>query len=150
MSHVQGFDSMDDAMAAMAASEDAANRGLLPGQIRARDEVTKTLHWAQVVTDWDMIIFGQTPPIAEIAERDPGFDVAENRERGYLTGTAYSQVEPDGEAGDTHVSQVVPIDAEVFTLAQAAGWPSFSQVRTEPGLSILLQRLAMAEQAMRS
>ena len=77
MSHVQGFDSMDEMQAAMAASEDAANAGLHPGQIRARDAITETLHWAQVVSDWDMIIFGETPPIAEIAERDPGFDIAD-------------------------------------------------------------------------
>jgi hypothetical protein len=150
MSHVQGFDSMDEMMATMAAAEDSANAGLFPGQIRARDDVLNTIHWAQVVSDWDIVIFGVTPPIAVIAERDPGFDIADNRERGYLTGTAYSNVEPDGEIGDTHVSQIVPIDAEVFVLAQAAGWPSFTEVRSNPDLGILLRRLAMAERAMRS
>jgi len=150
MSHVQGFDSMDEAMAAMAASEDAANRGLLPGQIRARDAVTETVHWAQVVVDWDMIIYGKTPPIADILARDPGFDVKDNRERGYLTGTAYSQVEPDGEPGDTHVSQVVPITPEIFARAESKGWPSFSEVRTNPEHKDLLMGLAIAEQAVRS
>jgi hypothetical protein len=147
MSHVQGFDSMDEMQAAMAASEDRANAGLLPGQIRLRDDVTHTRHWAQVVPDWDLIVYGATPPIASFVE--PGFDIEDNRERGYLTGIAFSSVEPDGESGDTHVSQVVPIDVETFDLAHDSGWPSFSEVRTNPEHADLVIRLARAEVAAR-
>jgi hypothetical protein len=147
--HVQAFGSMDEMMAAMAASEDAANGRLLPGQIRLRDDVTHTRHWAQVIVDWDVIVYGVTPPIDSFDD-EPGFDIKDNRERGYLTGVAYSVGEPDGEIGDTHVSQVVPIQIETFEIAKAAGWPSFSEVRTNPEHRELLQHLARAEHRVRS
>jgi hypothetical protein len=147
MSHVQGFDSMDEMQAAMAASEDRANAGLLPGQIRLRDAVTETNHWAQVVPDWDLIVYGVTPPIASFSEE--GFDVEDNRERGYLTGVAFSSIEQDGEIGDTHVSQVIPIDAETFEIAQGARFPGFAEVRTNPEHADLVVRLARAEVAAR-
>lgn len=126
--HIQAFDSMDDAFAAMGKAEDAANARLLPGQITLRDAVTEVGYWAQAVPEWDMIIYGNTPPTAE-TQTGAGFDVDANRARGYLTGMAYSNVEMFGEAGDTHVSQVVPIDAQTFALASLLEFPSLSMIR---------------------
>lgn len=48
--------------------------------------------------------------------------VAESRTRGYLRGIAYSIIEPDGEHGSTHVSNVYPISKEAFEEARASGW----------------------------
>jgi hypothetical protein len=126
---VQGFDNMDEMFSAMAAAEDAANFTLTPGQIALRDDVESTRHWAQAIPDYDMVIYGATPPIAEIEAREPGFDVADNRERGYLTGVAFSVDTPTGESGDTHVSQVIPISAETFALAKSLDWPTWSMLR---------------------
>jgi hypothetical protein len=137
---------MDEMMATMAAAEDEANRHLTPGQIRLRDNVDQVNYWAQVVLDWDMVIYAETPTVATIAEGSD-FDVKDNRERGYLTGTAYSTAEPDGEFGDTHVSQVIPIDKDTFDLARLLGWPSYSALR-EPDNQMLARMLSVNEHAM--
>ena len=126
---VEGFNSMDEMMATMAASEDAANRSLTPGQIQLRDDVESTRHWAQALPEIDMVIYGVTPSVSEIIAAGAGFDVTDNRERGYLTGTGYSVDCPRGESGDTHVSQVVPISAKTFHLAKGLDWPTWSMLR---------------------
>jgi len=87
--HVQSFGSMDEMMATMAAAEDEANPHLTPGQIRMRDDIVSTTYWAQALPDIDVVIYGRTPPVAE-TQKGADFDVADNRERGYLTGTAFS------------------------------------------------------------
>jgi hypothetical protein len=74
------------------------------------------------------VIYGTTPPVAE-TQVGAGFDVADNRSRGYLTGTAFSAWEPDGEGGDTHVSVAIPISRTVFLLAKVLDWPTYSMLR---------------------
>lgn len=129
MTHVEGFDSLDQMFAAMAAREDIANMALTPGQTALRDDVAETRYWAHALPEIDMIVFGVTPPIAEIIAAGAGFDVADNRSRGYLTGTGYSADCPRGESGDTHVSQVVPISEETFRLAESLDWPTWTMMR---------------------
>lgn len=145
--YVESFDSTEDAFAAMDAAEDAANSRLTPGQIRLRDDVEHVRYWVQAIPEYDLVIYGKVPPIAEV-QPGAGFDVAENRQRGYLTGTAFSNVEPTGEHGDTHVSQVVPITPTEFVLAQRLGWPDYAALRTinDLGHRVLGQRLAQCEQ----
>lgn len=146
--HVESFDSMDDAFAAMETAERAANDRLTPGQIRLRDDVEHVRYWARAVPEWDLMIYGKTPPIVEV-QHEAGFDVAENRARGYLTGTAFSTDQPDGEPGDTHVADVVPITPTEFVLAQTLGWPDYLDLRTRRDLShrVLGELLAACEQA---
>jgi hypothetical protein len=43
-------------------------------------------------------------------------------ERGYVFGKAYSVVEPTGELGDTHVSQMVEVPRETWELARSYNW----------------------------
>jgi hypothetical protein len=143
MTYVEGFDNVDDMLAKMGAAEDAANSRLTPGQINLRDDVEHTRYWAQALPDFDLVVFGKTPPIAEI-QPEAGFDVAENRARGYLTGKAYSADCLHGEHGDTHVSQVVPITDRVFALATLLGFPTFSMLREGPNM-ILGAALAESE-----
>jgi len=125
MTHIESFDSMEDAFAAMEAHEVAANSTLSPGQIALRDDVENTRYWAQAVPDADLIIYGIAQP-SFLVKRSADFDVDSNRARGYVTGTAYSAAVPDGEYGDTHVSQIVPVTPDVFRLAQEKGWPDWS------------------------
>lgn len=120
---------LDGMFAAMADMEDAANARLTPGQIRLRDNTTETVYWARAMPDWDLVIYGVVPPNAE-TQKGAGFDVNENRARGYLTGVAYSSaVGVDGEPGDTHVADVIPIAAETFEVARMLGFPDWTGLR---------------------
>jgi hypothetical protein len=130
MTHVEGFDNLDDMFAAMGAAEDVANHRLSPGQERLRDNTLVTGYWAQALPDIDLVVYGKTPPSAE-TQVGAGFDVAENRARGYLTGIGFSADCPYGEGGDTHVSQVVPITERVFVMAQLLRFPTYSMLRED-------------------
>lgn len=147
VSHIQGFDNMDEMYAAMAAAEDAANLHLTPGQIRLRDDTDHVRYFVKVVAEWGLVIYGRVPPIAE-TQASADFDVADNRERGYLTGTAFSNaVSERGEHGDTHVSEVVPITPTEFVMAERLGWPDFDALVATPEGQILGRRLAACEEA---
>ena len=131
MTHVESFDSMDEAMAAMAAHEDMANAQLTPGQIALRDDKDHTRHWVRAIPDWDLVIYGEADTILVLTAAGVGFDPVDNRERGYLTGTGYSAHQPEGEYGDTHVFDVIPITDTVFRLAQTLEWPTYSMLHEE-------------------
>lgn len=124
-----GDEALDGMFAAMADMEDAANANLTPGQIRLRDQTDVTVFWCRAIPDWDLVTYGVVPPIAE-TQKGCDFDVAENRKRGYLTGTAYSTaVGTSGEYGDQHVAEVIAIDEFTFDLAKSLGFPDYSQLR---------------------
>ncbi len=148
MSDVEGFDSLDAMFAAMAAHEDNANRNMLPGQIRLRDDNENETFWAQPVPEHDLVIYGVAQPNF-VVQRSAEFDAADNRERGYLTGTAYSAAS-EGEYGDTHVSQVIPITRTIFRLAQMLDWPDWSRLASDPDCRTLGALLAQSEQAARA
>jgi hypothetical protein len=149
MSHVEGFDNMDEMFAAMAAHEDIANMNMLPGQIRLRDDAENETFWAQPLPDIDLVVYGVAQPNF-VVQRSADFDAADNRERGYLTGTAYSAGMDTGEYGDTHVSQVIPISRDIFRLAQSLGWPDWSRLSSDPECRSLGMLLAVSEQNARS
>lgn len=121
--------------------EDAANASLTPGQVMLRDDTETTRYWAQPLPDMGLVIYAVCPPVEE--------DLRDNRARGYLTGTAYSGWEPSGEYGDTHVSQVVPINEDLFEAARLAGFPTWDGLREE-GNRALGQALAVAEMFSRN
>lgn len=148
--HVQGFDSLEEMFAAMGAAEEVANADLLPGQVRLREDTGTTRYWAQPLPEQDEVVFGEVYTLARVQSEDPGFDPAENRSRGYLTGRFYSAFEPDGDPHDTHVSQVVPISAEVFAEARRLGWPTWSRLHEDPECLALAHSLALAEALARS
>jgi len=66
--------------------------------------------------DWADYDFSIYESVSEIRT------VTDSRKRGYLRGTAYSVVTPNGEGGSTHVSNVFPISKEAFEEARASGW----------------------------
>jgi hypothetical protein len=148
MSHVEGFDNMDEMFAAMAAHEDIANMNMLPGQIRLRDDAENETFWAQPLPDIDLVVYGVAQPNF-VVQRSADFDAADNRERGYLTGTAYSAAS-EGEYGDTHVSQVIPITRIIFRLAQELDWPDWSRLSSDPTCRTLGRLLAQSEQEARA
>jgi hypothetical protein len=148
---IQSFDNMDEMMAAMAANEDEANRHLTPGQIRLRDADTEPGYWAQALPGIDLVVYGIAESKSALITREVGFDVHDNRERGYLTGLAYSAAAPTGEFGDTHVSQVIPIGSVVFVMAEHLGWPTFTQLANgTESTRTLGQSLARAEMRMKN
>ena len=142
---VQGFGSMDEMYDAMAAAEAMANHGLTPGQVRLRDDVENTCYFARAFPEHDLVVYGVAQP-NHVVERSADFDVVDNRKRGYVTGACYSVDCPTGEFGDTHVSQVIPIDLHTFTLAESFNWPTFSQL-AEGDNTLLGFALARAEKA---
>jgi hypothetical protein len=143
--HVESFDSLGDMFARMDELTTAANERLTPGQVMLRDNDGNTVYWAQACPDMDLVVYGATSPVS-VAQRTASFDVAENRKRGFLTGIAYSALTgpSNGEYGDTHVSQVVPINRETFEAAQALDCPSWSMLR-EPECADLARALARFE-----
>lgn len=146
MQDVQGFDSVEGMFAAMGDMEDAANANLTAVQVALRDSPDRTVYWVRAIPEWDLVIYGIVPPNAE-TQKGAGFDVNENRARGYLTGVAYSSaVGEHGEPGDTHVSEVIAISDETFELAKSLGFPDWSHLMLEENRA-LGQRLALHERA---
>lgn len=146
--HVIGFDSLEEADAYMAQAEAEANARLTPGQIALRDDVENTRYWAQALPDLDLVIYGIAQPNFIVA-RSADFDVVENRQRGYLTGAAYSLGATTGDYGDKHASEVVPISEDVFLMAQMLGWPGWSDLHEQDNAP-LASALAIAERDSRA
>lgn len=129
------YNSLEEMQADMRAATDAANEGLYPAQIRMRDAVDTDSYWARLIPEYgNLWIFGECWSAARSrqSEVDCGADaeeadytagvLAESRRDGYLFGRCYSIVEPDGEIGSTHVSQVCPISKELFEDARRREW----------------------------
>lgn len=132
----ESFDNIEDAFAAMAAQEDAANRRTTPEQ--------KAIGYGDYfIRDYEtMFGFGESLTIYGYimtrdefieSERDAGSPEDElawtlermdsSYERGYRFGWCYSEVEPDGELGSTHVSTMTrKISKEEFEAAKERGW----------------------------
>lgn len=131
-------------MAHMRRREDAANLATRPEQ-RALIAATETVYWMRFVSTYNVSIFGESWSLREAIEKERKFytldeagmpadpdgrlelmsisaGLRERRERGFLFGRCYSVLEPEGEIGDTHVSQVMPISRETFEEFRANGW----------------------------
>lgn len=141
MSHIMSFDSFDDAMNFMADAEEAAND-------RATDEQKAIAYgdnWVRLYADAGQIlaIFGEipTPDELEADERRLGADddeiayeratLADSYKRGYRFGTAYSVLEPNGEMGSTHVSEMRTLTNEQFEEARRYGWDLYAMVQDD-------------------
>lgn len=128
MSNVQGFDNIEDMFAWMREREQAANDRVSPEQA----EIGYGAWWMRPYED--IIIFGYVPTQEEqeASERALGADdeeieyqrdmLADAYGRGYRYGKAYSEIEPEGEWGSTHISTMVEISEELFNLARDRGW----------------------------
>lgn len=126
----RSFSSLDEALQFMADQTDKANSHLAPQQAG----ITWGSHWIRFDGMSGLIIFGYVFTRDELIadERSAGAgeqelawtinNIDDNHERGYLFSRCYSIVEPTGELGDTHRSNVWPITEGQFREAQAAHW----------------------------
>ncbi len=123
------IDDLDVFFAEMRANEHQAMANLQPEQ--------RTITWGSYafMVSMGIRIFGYVWTEAEFEanERDCGADdeemessmesLRDSHERGYRFGRWYSMVEPDGEIGSNHVSNMVPITKEQFDqIVQTQGW----------------------------
>jgi hypothetical protein len=143
----ESFDSLEELFSSMQAREATANANLSRGQVRLRDEVDAT-HYV-VMYSQGVVIFGVVPPLSEVIAEEHGLirqiadeqdaslsreeqaemesaavRLTSSRRRGYLFGRWFSVVEPDGELGSNHVSNVISIGRDAFEQAKAEGWMS--------------------------
>lgn len=141
---VESFGSFEEMLDVMGARERAANDALTDTQRALRDDTTHDRHWLRLYPfHGDVLpIFGESWSLPHAMRRERAYypdDIAsdvfalaeygsiveglhDRRARGYLYGECFSVVEPDGELGDTHASQVLPISPEAFAEARDGGW----------------------------
>lgn len=125
-----------DIFAEMARQEEAANQRTTDAQ---RMIGTEGHHW-WVRIDHPFLIFGHVPLISDTIAKERSYypQVMEDEDqqeydsivagmherwrRGYRFGRAFSIVEPEGELGDTHVSEMIEITADEFDAARRSGF----------------------------
>jgi hypothetical protein len=134
------FDSMDEMRDYMRRSEERAIASMTEEQkaIKPGDA------WASPRPEYQCVIFGKSKSLDEIEASEKSYwsdsDDAEQRaerkaeleytmessvdsiSRGYLFGEAWSILEPRGELGSTHVSQMVKITDEALEDARERDW----------------------------
>jgi hypothetical protein len=146
VAEVQTYDTFEDMLAHIDQQVEAAKANTLPRQ----NEITYGDYW---MGEWQgILIFGK---IMTLAELEAGYDqydsspeeIQHEREAtesayndGFRFGTAYSQVVPEGELGDTHVSTMVPITADEFESAQKLFW-SPDTISREPWFADAIGRI---------
>jgi hypothetical protein len=134
---IQFFDDIDDMFAALDKGVKKANDMTLPRQklIQYGD------YWMRM---WeDLIIFGRISTTEELDAEERRLGATEEEiayeheamdysySRGFRFGRAYSIVEPTGELGDTHISQMVPITKEEFEDAKRLNWDADAVIASD-------------------
>jgi hypothetical protein len=127
-----GFDSMDEMQAYLETAEREAFARINPVQRWVMHATDETVYW---VRSWEhILIFGEAWTAQQMidSETEHGADedeakhsaqhILDQRRRGYLFGKAWSVIEPRGELGTTHVSEVVPIPFALFEYARRNDW----------------------------
>lgn len=126
----KSYDDFDEMFADMRRAEEVAIANILPFQ----REIVYGSYWMRYWPQGDLLIFGYVYTLEEnwdscinaggdkeecAYERDHELD---SYSRGYRFGRAYSVVEPTGELGSTHISEMIPITKEQFEEAKALNW----------------------------
>lgn len=126
----KGFDSTEEMFAYI-------TEGVKQAKSRATDEqnaITYGDYWMRYWPEGDLYIFGYIIPPDELYASSAYEGVSkkeiewekqaaeENYQNGFRFGRAYSVVEPDGELGDTHVSDMSKITKEEFEFAKSYHW----------------------------
>lgn len=152
MTSFKSFSSFEEAAEFMAKATDAANASLAPEQAA----ITYGSTWARFdhLASDQLLIVGKVDTLDEIKaaewatvgdEDDAPEDLAEeieyeinrlaeNHERGYMFGRAYSVYEPRGEFGDTHRANMWPIPESTFTACVEA-FSNGAAIAQVPGLA---------------
>lgn len=128
----EGFDSLEDMQRALRLAEEVANRQITPIQAWLQGAYDESHCFARYCEDF--MIFGRALSLDEFTELERAAgapegelegaraQVLDRRARGYVFSRCYSVLEPRGEYGDTHVSQVQPIPFALFEYARNHGW----------------------------
>lgn len=146
---VRGFESTEEMFDWMRRQEAAANQQVTPEQA----EIGFDAYWMRPFDDF--IIFGHipTPEAIEASERSLGATeeeldytmeaIKEAHDRGYRYGQAYSEVEPEGEWGSTHISTMVQITKDQFEAAKGHQWEGealYNDPATHPWFVAAIQK----------
>lgn len=144
MSEPMGFDSLEEMFAFMQAQEAEANEHLRPEQAEIRDDWAHDRWWVRPYPEAGCLIFGEAWSRERVEAREPeaASHLREMRERGYLFGMAYSVLEPDGEPGDTHVANLMPISEQAFNEAKTHGWQA---IAPDPLAELMVPAEVLAE-----
>lgn len=113
----QSFDSFEDMWAAMAEAEVAANervtdeqRAIKPGDCVIRYDA-RFLIVGQIFTEEEFLEreIAAGPPMDDDEIADTRRQWQWRLDRGYVFGNWHSEIEPDGELGDAHISTLGPV-----------------------------------------
>lgn len=131
MVEVYGFSNFEDMLAKMQQLTNEANKGLATQQAM----VTYGSHWVRFYDIKErVVIFSKVMTEAEYAvdEADAGADpdeiafglqhIKDRQANGSVYGMAYSVLVPTGEPGNTHRSELWPIEERLFNAARSVGW----------------------------
>lgn len=137
MTYIESYDSPEEAMEAVHKRVEEAKKLIRPSQRPLMDG--KSHYWMRLYLLSEegpmIIICGKTIDLRKHAEmlhqrypedcpsvEDEYLNLKSNLDNGFITGYAYSEMEPDGEWGDTHVSTVMEINEELFNQFKAQEW----------------------------
>jgi hypothetical protein len=125
------FNSWEEMQAYLEANEAAANAHLVDTQ----KAITYGQLWVRFYDIADrVIIFGKVMELETVRAEEIRLgasageaaytvkNVEERMARNYLFGRCWSVIEPDGELGDTHASQVWPCSPALYDEAHRVGW----------------------------
>jgi hypothetical protein len=144
MSFMHGYKDIDEMFAHMAAAEKTAMERVLPEQRAMIDSSQEQWFLNLSVNPEELAIFGEAwslrrarkeelesyhvQSVDELGEEDRhAFHssckmMADSRRRGYIFGRAYSEIEPRGELGSTHVADMWPLTEAAFNEAREQDW----------------------------
>jgi hypothetical protein len=155
---VKDFASWDEAQKFMAESEKAANARILPAQLEIGwgdcwveyDQISSLWIFGKVFTREagyaSSIAAGASPNEAELEQ----VDLDDAYRRGYRFGKAYSVACPEGELGDTHISQMLSkLEPLEFVAARDRDWDFDQIVDAGVGLHNMAGRIIAQEHARR-
>lgn len=122
---------LEGMIATLRAATEVANQTLATEQ----KQIGYGSYWARFYNIKDrLVIFGYVDTLDEMeaSERALGakadeaeyirHDTNRRHNDGYMYGTCYSRITPEGELGFTHRADIWPIGKDLFETYQAAGW----------------------------
>lgn len=125
-----GFNSTKKMLEWVASRKQDANAMLAPAQ----QEITWGSFWARfdqlpAFVEWGYVM-NEAENLADLlATNEPGGDPQEmlsalrkRHDEGFMFGKAYSLMSPSGEYGETHRSNMWPVESHLFAAAQQSGW----------------------------
>jgi hypothetical protein len=128
---IQSFSSFNELLESMNNDSQEADAFMAPWQ---RD-ITPNMYFLKYMPEMKVCIYGKVldpADVSEVEDEDEREDILSDAEiysephmKGYRFTECYSELVPDGELGDTHVSTMTMLlSKEQFNLAMSLKWPS--------------------------